>query len=428
LVRQMLRSSLWPLVVALGVLAQPSHAQAPANAVPVKTYTGFFNNSAVYFLAFETNSSNFASVNGLPYAPRLSNANSAGVDNMIFFNNGATGQTVVLQSEPGLPDYSPIHHILMAAWTGGGAVPLITSYGAAVQWWQMGRLALQSTGIVFNGPVIVINRPLGVLGGGQLAPTVPPNEFMGINPAARTAYFAGHQGYAGGQVVTFLALEHAPGVIANAPGAAPVSTIDLNHLGHAAIANFFVAPGQLPILDSAPNLQTVVNPANPTTTPGTTIYGGGASVAGKPSQLPVAGATGQQPVSGATGQQPVSGTTGQQPVAGESGGSSQLPIYSLPPYAGYSGIWHVHHVVFQPGVTPQLLTSLQAIQAALSSGLATQIDGGVQDVFNCPVVSVVQTSVQPVTATPTTPTTTPVYTPPSGGTTSPVGGTTGTGY
>src|SRR5713101_3044908 len=112
LIRRTRRSSLWPLVVALGALAQPSHAQAPANAVPVKTYTGFFNNSAVYFLAFETNSSNFASVNGLVYAPRLSSANSAGVDNMIFFNNGAAGQTVVLQSEPGLPDYSPIHHVL----------------------------------------------------------------------------------------------------------------------------------------------------------------------------------------------------------------------------------------------------------------------------------------------------------------------------
>jgi hypothetical protein len=437
LVRPLLRSSLWPLVVALGVLAQPSHAQAPANAVPVKTYTGFFNNMAVYFTAFETNSSNFATVNGLVYAPRLSNANSAGVDNMIFFNNGAAGQTVVLQSEPGLPDYSPIHHVLTAAWTGGGAMPLITSYGAAIQWWQMGRLALQSTGIVFNGPVIVINRPLGMLGGGQLAPTISPNEFMGINPSARTAFFVGHQGYANGMVVTFLALEHAPGEIQMAPGASPVSTIDLNHLGHAAIANFFVAPGQLPLLDSLPNAQTVVNPAHPTTTPGSTIYGGGASVAGKPSQLPVAGATGQQPVAGATGQQPVAGATGQQPVAGatgqqpvaaEAGTSSQLPPFSLPPYQGlYSPIWHVHQVMFQTGVT-QPLTSLQALASALSSGVAVQVDGAADATFNCPIVSAVQTSVQPVTATPSTPTTTPVYTPPVGGTTTPVGGTTGTGY
>jgi hypothetical protein len=325
-------------------------------------------------------------------------------------------------------------------------MPLIASYGAAIQWWRIGRLALQSTGIVFNGPVIVINRPLGVLGGGQLAPTVPPNEFMGINPSTRTAFFAGHQGYAGGQVVTFLALEHAPGVIANAPGASPVSTIDLNHLGHAAIDNFFVAPGQLPILDAAPNSQTVVNPANPSVTPGTTIYGGGASIAGKPGQIPqptqTGGATGQQPVSGTTGQQPVSGTTGQQPVAGEFGQSSQLPPFSLPPYAGlYSPIWHVHTVTL---LTPQLLTSVQGLAVALANGQAMQTDGRDNDTFNCPIVAMGKSFVQPGTPTPNTggtppvytpPTSNPnpvgnppVYTPPAGGTTSPVGGTTGTGY
>jgi hypothetical protein len=526
LVRQMLRSSLWPLVVALGVLAQPSHAQAPANAVPVKTYTGYFNNTAVYFTAFETNSSNFASVNGLVYAPRLSNANAAGVDNMIFFSNGAAGQTVVLQSEPGLQTYSPLHHVLMASWSGAGTMPLITSYAAAVQLFQAGQLAIQSTGIVFNGPVIVINRPLGVVGGGQLAPTISPNEFAGINPSARTAFFVGHQGYYGGQVVTFLALEHAPGEISMAPGASPVSTIDLNHLGHAAVANFFVAPGQLPLLDSFPAGVTVTTPA--TTPPATGIAGVSgsyASIAGKAGPLPVAGVTGQTPVAGATGQLPVAGATGQtpvsgvtgttgqlpvagatgqtpvsgvtgstgqlpvagatgttgqtpvsgvtgstgqlpvagatgttgqlpvsgttgqlpvggvsggKPVAGESGGAGTLPVFSLPPYQGlYSPIWHVHQVMSLTG-TPQVLTSLQALASALSSGLVTQVDGPQDATFNCPIVAVGQSFIQPGVST-TTPTTggtvtTPVAgstgtTPVTGGTvTTPVGGTTGTGY
>ncbi len=72
--------------------------------------------------------------------------------------------------------------------------------------------------------------------------------------------------------------------------------------------------------------------------------------------------------------------------------------------------------MFQPGVTPQPLTSLQDIAAALSSGLAVQIDGGVQDVFNCPVVAMGQPVVSPGTTTtpPVTPSP-PVYTPPSGG-------------
>jgi len=352
-------------------------------------------------------------------APRLSNANSAGVDNMIFFSNGSAGQTVVLQSEPGLPDYSPIHHVLTATWTGGGAMPLIASYGAAIQWWRMGRLALQSTGIVFNGPVIVINRPLGVLGGGQLAPTISPPEFLGINPAARTAFFAGHTGYWGGQLVTFLALEHAPGVISLAPGAVPVPRIDLNHLGHAAVDNFFVLPGQLPVLDAFPGRQVVVvtpgttspPPSTGTSPPSMGIYGGIAGVAGQPGQLPsmTAGQTGQQPV------------TTKEPVQQA---SSQLPPFSLPPYAGlYSPIWHVHRVVWQTGVTPRLLTSLQDIQAVLSAGLAVQIDGGLQDTFNCPIVTGVQAVTPPVTSTPPvgnpyTPPVTPTP-PPSGGTTPP---------
>src|SRR5215212_2300677 len=75
LVRRMLRSSLWLFVVTLSVFARPLYAQTPAGAVPVKTYTGYFNNTAVYFTAFETNSQSFARVNGIGYAPRLSQAN-----------------------------------------------------------------------------------------------------------------------------------------------------------------------------------------------------------------------------------------------------------------------------------------------------------------------------------------------------------------
>src|SRR5204863_1373767 len=217
-------------------------------------------------------------------------------------------------------------------------------------------------------------------------------------------YFVGHQGYAGGQVVTFLALEHAAGEINDAPGALPVNTLDLNHLGHAAIANFFEVPGQLPLLDSYP-AQQVTNPGTPYTPPGTTggttggtpgytppgmVYGGGAGTAGKPGNLPPpqgTGQTGQQPVGGTSGQNPsASGTppgpTGQQPVEGAYGtqATSQLPPFSLPPYGQYSPIWHVHPVTFPKGGGPPL-TSLQALGAALSAGQALQTDGGLQDTF-----------------------------------------------
>jgi hypothetical protein len=370
LIRHTLRSILWLSVVLLGILARPLHAQAPAGAVPVKTYTGFFNNTAVYFTAFETNSSNFAAANGLVYAPRLSWVNLSALPNMLFFQNAGAGQAVVLQTQPGWSNYSPLWYVLTAQWRGPGAMPLITSYSAALQWWQRGWLLIQRTGIIFNGPVIVINRPLGVLGGGNLAPTISPNEFMGISPAARTAYFAGHQGYYAGQSVTFLALEHARGVISHAPGAIPVPTIGLDFLGHAGIANFFEVPGQLPLIDSFPAGQVTVTPGTTYPQPSTGGYGmvGTATDPGGYSPAPTA-----------------------YPQAGSD--QSTLPPYSQPPYAGlYSPIWHVHQVRFQSGA--QLLTSVQGLQAVLGGGLAIQIDGGVQDTFNCPIVSGLQ-SVNP---------------------------------
>jgi hypothetical protein len=154
-----------------------------------------------------------------------------------------------------------------------------------------------------------------------------------------------------------------------------------------------------------------------------------AGATGTTGQLPVAGATGttgQLPVAGATGQLPVGGVSGGKAVAGESGGAGMLPVYSLPPYQGlYSPIWHVHQVMFTSG-TPQLLTSLQTLASALSSGLVTEVDGSQDSTFDCPIVAVGQSYIQPGVST-TTPATGGT-TVPVGGTTTPVGGATGTGY
>ena len=71
MVRPTLRPALWLLALALGVLAQPAQAQAPSESIGVRTYTGYYNDTAVYFTAFETDDLNFATANNLIYAPRL---------------------------------------------------------------------------------------------------------------------------------------------------------------------------------------------------------------------------------------------------------------------------------------------------------------------------------------------------------------------
>jgi hypothetical protein len=410
LVRRMRRSSLWLFVLTLAAVAPPLRAQTPAGGVAVKTYTGYFNDTAVYFTAFETNSLQFAQANQLVYAPRLTYANRAVVPTMLFFPNVAPPQTTVLQTQPGFGNYNPIWEVLTAYWRGPGPMPLITSYAAAVQWNKLGKLVVYRTGILFNGPVVWINMTLNRLGG-RLAPTISPVDFLGINPAQRAVYFRSMPGYYNGQVTAFLGLEHAPGEIAEAPGAIPVPTIGTNYLGHNAIANFYVVQGQeaLPVLDSFPQGTTAVTPV--TNPPGTVVtpY----SIQGKPAQTPPPQGTGQTGQTGQQGgqtgqqggQQPVPGyppatqpvggyTGGTQPVAGDQG-STEPSIYAggttSPSYATlYSPIWHVHHVAFRPGVPPRLLRSLQEIQQAASLGWVTVTPGGVYETFNCPVITALQ--------------------------------------
>jgi hypothetical protein len=375
------RSSLWLWIVALGALAQPLRAQAPANAVGVKTYTGYYNDTAVYFAAFETNDVGFARVNNVLYAPHLAQINESALPQMIFFANGTGGQSVVLQTEPGQPDYNPLWQIVSARWVSSDPMPLITSFASAQQWAQQGKLAMDSTGIIFNGPVFLVNRSLDLQDTGSLAPTISPDEFLGINPGIRTAYFKAHPGYYNDQLVSFLALEHAPGQISHAPGAIPVPTLSVSRLGSGAFASFYAIDGQPPVIDSVP--------------------------------LPL-----QQAVLALGGVTPAyTGTT-----------SAAQPSNA----ALYSPVWYVFNVTFNPGVTPQPLRSVQEIQQAASAGMVTIAAGRPEDTFNCPVPFYYQPGgaspvyTPPGSAAPN-PSANPGYVPPSpGGTPAPAtGGTPG---
>jgi hypothetical protein len=378
LARQTLRTSLWLFGAALGLITQSVHAQIPAGSVPVKTYTGYYNDRAVYFTALETNDANFAAANGLMLAPRMSQMNAGNLPRMLFFMNAGGRQTVVLETQPGQPTYNPFWQVWMAFWNSGDAMPLITSWDQARQLNQQAKLAVQETGIIFNGPVLRINRPLDLSTIGDLAPTISPNEFMGIDPAARTAFILGHQGYYNGVFATFLALEHDTGQISHAPGAIPVTTIGIDRLSHNGAANFYVFEGQPPVLDSAPIRQVAVQPG--TTTPPTSVAGGstggttGGTVGGGIYGAPAAAG---QPVSGAG-----AGQTGQTPAV--------QPASSAQAFEGqYSPLWHVHAVVFNtaatPGVPRPIFRSLAEIKQAAAAGVVSILDGRADDTFNCPV-------------------------------------------
>jgi hypothetical protein len=389
--RHALHTGFWVFGAVLSLTACPLWAQAPANSVPVRTYTGYYNDTAVYFAAFETNSASFAAVNGVVFAPRLSQVNDAALRRMIFFMNGTGRQTVVLETQPGQSDYNPLWQVVSAWWQGPEPMPLITNFAAAAQWSRQGRLLVQDTGIILNAPVFMINRTLD-LQGGTLAPTISPSVFMGINPAIRTAYFQAEQGYYNGLPVSFLALEHAPGEIDDAPGAIPVPTISTDALGHSGVADFYEVEGQLPVIDSVPFRQVSITPG--TVYPPTTTYGA-LGLPGKPTGVPPQAA-------GQTGQPGISQDTG----AGYPAAASL-----------YSPIWHVHAVTFNQGAPRPALRSVAEIQQAAAQGLVTVAAGQPDRTFNCPVPFYYQAGI-------TNPS--PVYTPPGGTTTPPSGTTPGT--
>jgi hypothetical protein len=69
------------------------------------------------------------------------------------------------------------------------------------------------------------------------------------------------------------------------------------------------------------------------------------------------------------------------------GASGQLGIAGVAPGDGpyHGGNWQVYLVTFQPGVTPYLLTSDEAVFAARDAGDVTVTRAGDAD-FRCPVV------------------------------------------
>jgi hypothetical protein len=298
----------------------------------------------------------------------------------------------VLETQPGQSDYNPLWEVVSAWWIGPEPMPLITSFAAATQHSREGRLAVQQTGIIMNAPVFMINRTLD-LQGGTLAPTISPNEFLGINPSIRTAYFRAHQSYYNGQLVGFLALEHAPGQIHHAPGATPVPTIGTNALGHSGVADLYEIEGQLPVIDSVPFRQVAITPGTGFQPP--TTYGA-LGLPGKPVTVPTG--TGDQ--------------SGQQPSISQDVGTTQPSTALL-----YSPIWHVHEVRFNEGATRSVLRSVAEIQQAAAQGRVTVIAGEPDDTFNCPV---------PFYSLPGTTAPTPGYTPPGaspGDTSTPPSGT-----
>jgi hypothetical protein len=113
----------------------------------------------------------------------------------------------------------------------------------------------------------------------------------------------------------------------------------------------------------------VVLPATATTGKGQ-LFHDGAVVGTVVTPSPIAAGSGTDPFYNVT-----NGASGQLGIAGVAPGDG--------PYHG--GSWQVFVVTFNPGVTPYLLTSDEAVMAAEAAGEVTVTRAGDAD-FRCPVV------------------------------------------
>jgi hypothetical protein len=110
-------------------------------------------------------------------------------------------------------------------------------------------------------------------------------------------------------------------------------------------------------------------PAMATTATGQ-LFHDGAVVGTVVTPAPIAPGSGTDPFYKVT-----NGATGQLGIAGVAPGDG--------PYHG--GSWQVYLVTFNPGVTPYLLTSDEAVFAAQAAGQVTVTRAGSAD-FRCPVI------------------------------------------
>jgi hypothetical protein len=113
----------------------------------------------------------------------------------------------------------------------------------------------------------------------------------------------------------------------------------------------------------------VVLPATATTGKGQ-LFHDGAVVGTVVTPSPIAAGSGTDPFYNVT-----NGASGQLGIAGVAPGDG--------PYHG--GSWQVYLVTFNPGVTPYLLTSDEAVMEAEAAGDVTVTRAGDAD-FRCPVV------------------------------------------
>jgi hypothetical protein len=244
--------------------ADAARAQTiPANLPGTITRTAWFawyDRDGAYFTLEGFSNYSYAYANRTSYVPRLSQATRDGDQFLFSIKGGPAGQQDVIDGIPGDPHYSPVMRVLIMVWRSGVTPVMLTSYKDVYAQNRAGRLLAYETGVRLNGPIVWQSTDLEGQGG-----CLPPTLLQDVQVVSLRPRSGGREGqvevaaypcYWNGQVVAFMDLEHADGIVPDANGnpvqREPVPLIGLPIMGAAALGKLYAVEGQDPVVNSLP--------------------------------------------------------------------------------------------------------------------------------------------------------------------------------
>jgi hypothetical protein len=150
-------ATIWVLTISLvGVGLSSSNASAVSGAFSApRVQKGYYDGHLDAFVSTDTSTKAQAKAMGINYSPALATLKLKTFPFIyMVVGSAASGQRMVLGSEPGESDYSPIWNEVDVRWKKGATPILLTSDTQIDRQARMSNLTKEKPGILLNCPVI----------------------------------------------------------------------------------------------------------------------------------------------------------------------------------------------------------------------------------------------------------------------------------
>ncbi|MGH2587209.1 MAG: DUF7482 domain-containing protein [Dehalococcoidia bacterium] len=125
----------------------------PGGWVTLRLYPALFNGQKVYLVRTDASDKAFAEAEKLVFVPKLSGATRNNLYGEIYLiDKGVPGQTAVVSTAPGQPDFTPLLRVNRVTWNGNPEMLDSAEQVKAVA--GAGRVALDTTSTIVNYPFV----------------------------------------------------------------------------------------------------------------------------------------------------------------------------------------------------------------------------------------------------------------------------------